>query len=394
MHLLATKRESAVSKYASHELSQLALLPKDQWLTASVQSVAKFGLLVRPAGFEATGLVSRARIPRELQRILKARITAEIAFEIQEEQQLKMRNGKQTQTSHNESSLSKSGSKAGLVNPDLEAAKYAVEFENLFTHGDVVKVRIKEIDEEQNKLELSMIPEEQEDDNMVSDFSQTKHTSESGNLRKGRSSKGQFDSYEDDLGEIEDTSDDSFDPESVLLWWYGSPYERFRSIMEYQTELNMDEMDRVCGESPEMVVGQWRRRFEEDLRQDSLDTSLRELRQEMLEIEEEIGEMAHATDELQFDPLGLGLPVDQLKRQTSNNPREFGFSMFTPQELKNLLPEEMTNQLTFFDKKESEMDEQLKLLKRGKRFDEAELRSLMTELEEELQSMASRSRKN
>jgi ribosomal protein S1 len=80
-----------------------------------VDSVTSFGMFVRPAGYDVTGLVHFSRIPRDLISALKVR--APIA--------------------------------AGANMTDVEA---------LFTAGDVLKIRVHQVKEEERRLELSMLP--------------------------------------------------------------------------------------------------------------------------------------------------------------------------------------------------------------------------------------------
>lgn len=86
------------------------------------------------------------------------------------------------------------------------------DVEYLFAVGDVVKIRVKSVDTASRRLELTMYPprnrEEDEDDYIV----------------EGRDPEGEEDNTVfDDVEEVEE-----FDPEDALLWWRGARYVKVR----------------------------------------------------------------------------------------------------------------------------------------------------------------------
>jgi len=135
-------------------------------------------------------------------------------------------------------------------------------------------VRIGSVDLESKKLELSMLPfkesEDEEDDYIV----------------EGRDTEDQ---EEDDFNDSTDDDEQIFDGESLLLWWKGSPY---KAVGNKETEVAaVDEETQVLGESDLVIAGSMRRMFEVDLRQDEADQSSKMFEAELKELEEEIGEL-------------------------------------------------------------------------------------------------------
>ena len=98
-----------------------------KWLQGEVQSVSSFGLFVRPAGTEVTGLIHMSQIPRDLISALKKRSSAQPS-------------GNQT------------------------------DVEMLFQKGDVVSCRINSYGGPK-KIDMSMLPpkNEEDDDDYVVD---------------------------------------------------------------------------------------------------------------------------------------------------------------------------------------------------------------------------------
>ena len=99
-----------------------------------MQSVTNFGLFVRPAGFDSTGLVHNSRVPRDLISSLQRRLEAD------------------------STSSSSSSSQA------------KTDVEMLFQAGDVIKVRVNGVNN--GKTELSMLPHRASDDEEESPLDQ------------------------------------------------------------------------------------------------------------------------------------------------------------------------------------------------------------------------------
>ena len=252
------------------------------------------------------GLVHTSKIPRDLLSILKLKNTAEI-------------------------SANKS------------------DYENLFSSGDVVKVRYNSISN--GKLSLAMVPfqadEDDDDDYIV----------------EGRDSEEQLDSDEED--EDEDDEDDGFDPESVLLWWRGAPYVKGGDTLDEPKDEELE----VPLESNKIVEGTWRRLFEIDMRADLDDFSSKLQEAEAKELAEEIGEL-DGLDEFMVDSLGFGLPNASNKRVGSF----VGAS---------LLPPEWKAEMEFFKEKEDLESKITAGLRGGKTADAVELDAFLKEADAE-----------
>jgi len=211
-------------------------MPQTRWFQGIVQSVATFGLFVRPAGYDSIGLVHQSRIPRDLTAALKKRVPPAA-------------NGNTSDVQH------------------------------LFREGDVVKARVQSSDGK--KIELSMLPfranEEDEDDYVV----------------EGRDPEGDEDKFQQDQRD-EDENEERYDAEDTLLWWRGAPYVKSSA----GTEAVMDEEVEVVKESTDIIEGTWRRMFEVDMREDAADFSSKVRDAEMKELEEEIGELMGLDDDM------------------------------------------------------------------------------------------------
>lgn len=158
--------------------------------------------------------------------------------------------------------------------PPPAAGSEKSDVERLFNKGDVVKVRVGSVDVDSKKLELSMLPykesEDEEDDYIV----------------EGRDTEDQ---EQEDFNDAADDDDQIFDGESLLVWWKGSPY---KAVGNKETDaVAVDEETQVLGESDQVIAGSMRRMFEIDLRQDEADQSSKMFEAEMKELEEEIGEL-------------------------------------------------------------------------------------------------------
>lgn len=228
------------------DVSAFTDLPQDKWMQATVQSTSSFGLFVRPAGSNNVGLVHVSRIPRDLVKILKSRMSEE----------------------------------------DLKGDKSDVE--KLFQEGDVIKVRVQAVKVGSRRLEMSMLPYRASDDN--DDY-----------IVEGRDPEGEeFRSFEDNDDEV-----DKFDPENVILWWRGAPYVK----TPYGAVLDQDEETAVLNESADIVDGTWRRMFELDMRAEAADFSSKVLDKELKELADEIGELS-GLDEEMIDAAGYGMTMD------------------------------------------------------------------------------------
>lgn len=222
-------------------------VPANKWIQGVVTSVSNFGLFVRPAGQDVTGLVHISRIPAGLMKILKQ-----------------------------------------TANPSPNGDKTDVEL--LFQEGDVVKCRMNTYSAANKKLELSMMPAKNSDGD------------DDGYIVDGRDPEG-----EEGKPQTNDQNDDQmdFDPEDTLLWWRGAPYKKAQAEVDAETLMATTEAG-VTQESSSIVEGTWRRLFEIDLRADMNESSSKQLEQEAKGISEEIGELAGLDEVLCEDSFGMG----------------------------------------------------------------------------------------
>jgi predicted RNA-binding protein with RPS1 domain len=231
-------------KSATGDVAMMAGVAQDKWVSGIVESVSNFGLFVRPAGYDTTGLVHRSQVPRELIAAMKQ------------------------------------------VSPIASGAN-VTDVEALFRAGDVIKCRVKSVSADSRKIELSMLPysaaDDEEDDYVVD----------------GRDPEGEeFKSFEMDN---DDDDKSGYDAQDTLLWWKGQPYTKV--IVQ---DGPVDEETDIVNESTYLVEGTWRRLFELDLRADQLDFSSKILEKEYEELKEEIGELEGLDDELEKDNLLFG----------------------------------------------------------------------------------------
>jgi len=222
-------------------------IPPSKWFQGIIQSVASFGLFVRPAGFDSVGLVHVSQIPRDLVSALKKRV-------------------------------------------QMPEGTNKTDVEILFSEGDVIKCRVQEVDASSKKLELSMLPmksSEDDDDYIV----------------PGRDPEGE----EEEMAEKDkrDEEQEFFDAEETLLWWKGSPYTKLASSIA--SSMVVDEEIEVVNESTDVIEGTWRRMFELDLREDESEFSSKIAEQELAELAEEIGELEGLAEDMS-DSLGFGIP--------------------------------------------------------------------------------------
>ena len=227
------------------EVGSFSEVDQKKWITGVVQSVSNFGLFVRPAGAEATGLVHMSRIPRDLLYALKK-----------------------------------------LSPPPMDSNKTDVE--NLFQEGDVVKIRTHSVSVGSRRIELSMLPFKADDDD------------EDDYVVDGRDPEGEEDKYQERDDEQDEEA--NFDAEDTLIWWRGAPYVK-TGVTE--ASASMDEDFDVLNESVDVVEGTWRRMLEVDMREDEQDFSSKAFEAEMKELEEEIGELSGLDDDM-VDCVGFG----------------------------------------------------------------------------------------
>lgn len=230
-------------KTGRSEVGMMTNVAQDKWLSGIVESVTGFGLFVRPAGYETTGLVHRSQVPRELLAAMKQE-------------------------------------------SPVDSAANVTLVEALFSAGDVIKCRVKSVSVDEKKLELSMLAYKEsadEDDDYVVD---------------GRDPEGEeFKSFEMD----NDEDERGYDAQDTLLWWKGQPYNKV-----IIADAPVDEENDIVKESISLVEGSWRRMFELDLRADELDFSSKILEKEFQELKEEIGELEGLDDDLVTDTLTTG----------------------------------------------------------------------------------------
>lgn len=305
----------------------LGHIPHTKWFQGVVQNVASFGLFVRPAGYDAVGLVHHSRIPRGLTNILK----------------------KQAPT---DSTLDKS------------------DCEQLFSAGDVVRCRVHSALDTSRKIELSMLPyrvTDDDDDDYVVEGRDPEEEEQAPRAEGGegqnnkRRPKPRRNNRQDDYV--------PFDPEDTLLWWKGSPYTK----VGYNNGPKDEEIE-VINESTDIVEGTWRRMFEVDMRKDADDFSSKVMEIEMRELANDIGEL-NGLDEDIVDTLGFGagvLPTKQLG------------SFVT----KSSLPAEWIDELEFFKDLENGESTNMSGLKAGKKGEQEEFERLLREVEAEIAANA------
>lgn len=287
-------------------------VPQSKWFQSIVQSVSSFGLFVRPAGFDSIGLIHYSRVPRDLISALKKRVT--IA--------------------------------PGTNKTDIEL---------LFQEGDVVKSRIHGVDVSSRKLELSMLPMrnmEEEDDYIV----------------PGRDPEGE----EEKFMEQDKDEEEHFDAEETLLWWRGAPYEKLAADNTAAVE---DEEVEVVNENIKVVEGTWRRMFEVDLREDENEFSSKVMEQELAELAEEIGELEGLDDDM-TDSLGFGVPYSG---------SSLGLSVS-----RKILPAGWSEEMDFFKALDTTKSALNSGLKGGKKAEQLEFERLLKEVEMELEQSSYR----
>ena len=297
----------------------------ERWLQGIVTSVHSFGLLVRPAGKEFTGLVHPSRIPRELTNVLRKRVTPP----------------------------------TGNAN--------MTECELLFRAGDVVKVRVNSVSQD-NKIELSMLPyrasDEEEDDYVV----------EGRDPEEEEGSKSSFEQRD------EEPEDVSYDAQDTLLWWQGAPY--VKTALFESTE---DQEVAVVMESAAVVEGTWRRMFEVDLREDQADLSTKIREEDMKEMDEEIGELKGLDEDL-LDSDGMGaLGAGAAEFRIASSTARLGNFISNA-----AVPKAWTDKIEFFKDVSSAETTKVSALRKGKTSEQSEFEALLREVEAELDAQAAR----
>ncbi|CAK9251871.1 unnamed protein product [Sphagnum jensenii] len=131
--LLPDRSGTLAQLYPTQDVSPFEHLPKDKYITGVVQKVIAFGLIMRPVGYDVTGLMHSSQVPRSLVTTLKKRL-ANI-----------------TDTTV---------ASAGVNKTDVEL---------LFTPGDVFKMRVNSVNKEANKVEFSLHPYKESEDYAVND---------------------------------------------------------------------------------------------------------------------------------------------------------------------------------------------------------------------------------
>lgn len=243
-----TKKLTLTMKFSTQDVTAIAHLSHEKYIQAAVQKVLSYGLIVRPAGFDVTGLVHVSQIPRSLVTALKKRTT-------------------------------------------IEAGQNKSDVELVFQEGDVMKVRVQSVDADSNKVEFSLqqyrADEEDEDDYVV----------------EGRETEEELEEAEKNARDNAEEDAAPYDPEDLLLWWRGAAYTK----SETSEAAKVDEDLEVIMESNAIVEGTWRRMFEVDLRADEADFSAKAVELDLKEIEEEIGELGGLDEDMTVDPIGFGV---------------------------------------------------------------------------------------
>lgn len=227
---------------------------KNKWVQGVVTSVASYGMFVRPAGHDVTGLVHFSQIPKDLLAALKLRAPM-----------------------------------------DKTANKTAVE--QLFSEGDVVSVRVNSYGGPK-KIDMSMIPPKQEDDEDDYVVDGRDEEPEEGQQQGKQRRPNRF----ADMSNEDSVAISSFDGQKKLLWWKGEPYVPIYN----DGSQNVDAETSIITESDKIVEGTWRRMFELDMREDAADFSSKVNDQEAKELSEDIGELM-GMDEDMFEDSAVTL---------------------------------------------------------------------------------------
>lgn len=322
------------------QLEVFAKLPVDQWTVAEVKSVTNFGIFVRPVASDISGLIHRSRIPTDLLTELRRRISQE-----------------------------KSQSPCPENGSDYDTRSLQ-DLGNIFQIGDVVKVRVFGVDEAALRVDFTMMPDSDEDEGFIPEFQLQQFDSTPGIAHV------QPIEYADESGEGDGNV---FDAESTLVWWRGAPYRHSQPPDSPAHEYGANS---VVDESRELRVGQWRRLFEDARRSEAVGSNSAALQNEIREIEEEIGDMASFTKDMEIDPMGISNRVIHDEGSRPNKP----FALLSREDL-SVLPTDWIANLPSLDRFERKAATKAKYLRDGKSKDEEELALLLAEIEKEISSL-------
>lgn len=258
---------------------------------------------------------------------------------------------------------------AAKKKPTKKAADSKSELEVLFAVGDVVKVRVQSVDSAAGKVDFSMMPYKQGEQ----DGSQ-----ESEYIVEGRDPEGEESRYEEERRAAEEVQafQHRFDAEDALLWWRGLPYvktatQRSLAAMQHTQE------ERVIYESQDIVDGTWRRMFELDMRQDAADFSNKGYDAEMKEIAEEIGELAGLDEDLRS--------TDRFDTSDYQNKVKFGAFVDS-----SIFPAAWREELDFFQRLEEREKEIDAKLRGGKKYDREEFEAAVRQAQAGAAEMGTR----
>lgn len=324
-----------------HQLELFAKLPAEEWTMAEVKSVTAFGIFVRPVGSDISGLIHRSRIPTDLLTELRNRVSQETP----------------QSPSHDQG--------------DDRETRGQLELGNIFQVGDVVKVRVHDVDESALRVDFTMLPDRDEDEGFIPEFQIQEFESTQGSLVQPIE-------YADESGAGDGNA---FDAESTLVWWRGAPFK-------HSTEADSSPADKECSiveESRELGIGQWRRSFEEARRSEAIGSNSVALQNEIREIDEEIGDMATFTKEMQIDPMGI---FDGPISTEAPQPRK-PFTLLCREDL-SIFPSDWRTNLPLFDDVERRAAWQTKFLKGGKLRDAEALVLLLAEIEKDISPLEKR----
>lgn len=301
-------------KMETNSVAGFLNIAPEKWIQAVVTGVTKIGLFVRPAGSDSTGLVHISKIPRDLIYVLKKAV------------------------------------------PPASVTANMTDVELLFQEGDVIKVRVQSVNVDSGRADLSMLPFRASDGDDEDDY-----------VVEGRDPEGEEDKFN---FYDQDDAAASYDAQSTLLWWKGSPFKK----IDLEAD-GVDEDEKVLDESAYSVIGKERRLFEIDLRADEADFTSKIAEAELKELEEEIGELSGLDDDL-VDPLGFG---------TSFNSNRFGSFVSSAS-----LPASWKTEMDFFKELDNYETTKTSGLKGGKGSEQQEFEKLIREVEMELEQASAR----
>ena len=299
-----------------------------KWLQGEVQSVSSFGLFVRPAGTEVTGLIHMSQIPRDLISALKKRSSAQPS-------------GNQT------------------------------DVEMLFQKGDVVSCRINSYGGPK-KIDMSMLPPKNEEDD--DDYVVDGRDPEEAEPKEGPDGQQRRPRGEVKTGGIDSESIEVFNGEKKLLWWKGESY-----VPTPEFALSEDQQENeITKESKSLVEGTWRRMFELDLRKDEAEFSSKVNDKELKELQEDIGELMGLDDDMFAEPETLSLSISRPKVGTFQVGSLDG------------LPDDWRKEMEFFKELEGAETTTMAMMRAGKASDQSEFDGVVRTVEADIQSKSPR----